>query len=515
MPATERERLYPCFYHIGPKVSTARCTCPRSQRFGLDWEAEACVELSRRKTIQQKQPPKRGALEEAGLPSARVLIVDDDILIRTRLEEELAERDFEVESATDGDAALARLRKSSYDAVLLDQLLPGTDGLDVLEQIRKTRDAPHVILLTAHGSIESAVEAMKRGAFDYLRKPYNIDDLEALLKRACEMRRLTHEVTMLRGALSRPSVPSLTCNSLQMKHLMRIIGKCAPTDSTVLIQGETGTGKELVAHEVYRRSLRSDKPFMPVNCGALQEQLLESELFGHEKGAFTGASGMRHGLFEVAGGGTLFLDEIGEMHPTTQVKLLRVLQSGEVRRVGGNRVTHVDVRVIASTNKDLADETKRGTFREDLFYRLSVLTVRVPPLRERMGELPHLIEYFLNQMSSRLGTPPKTVSDDARTVLMKHNWPGNVRELENIIELAVVLSDEPVIRVVDLPQHLLTPSQPSLRSEEALSLEQVETEHLLRILRRNDGNKRKTARELGIDTKTLYNKLKKLNVAST
>ena len=446
---------------------------------------------------------------------ARVLIVDDDILIRTRLEEELAERDFVVESVTDGEAALARLRESSYDAVLLDQLLPGADGLDVLGQIQKTRDAPHVILLTAHGSIESAVEAMKLGAFDYLKKPYNIDNMEALLRRACEMRRLTHEVTMLRGALSRPSVPSLTCNSLQMKRLMRIIEKCAPTDSTVLIQGETGTGKELVAHEIYRRSSRSDKPFMPVNCGALQEQLLESELFGHEKGSFTGSSGMRHGLFEVADGGTLFLDEIGEMHPSTQVKLLRVLQSGEVRRVGGNRVMHVDVRVIASTNKDLAHETKRGTFREDLFYRLSVLALRVPPLRERMEELPHLIDYFLKQASTRLGTPPKTVSDDALAVLTNHNWPGNVRELENIVQLAAVLSDEPVIRVVDLPQHLLTPSQPTPRGEDALSLEQVETEHLLRVLRRNGGNKRKTARDLGIDTKTLYNKLKKLNVAST
>ncbi len=447
--------------------------------------------------------------------TACVLVVDDDELIRALMQEKLPGCGFEVVTAASGPEALDRLREIPCDVVLLDQLMPGMNGIETLQAIRQLPDPPEVVFLTAFGSIETAVEAMKLGANDYLQKPCDMAALDMLLKRACEKHRLTHEVSALRGALGRRSLPPLTCHSPEMAELMRVIQKCAPTDSTVLIQGETGTGKELVANEIYRRSRRADKPFIPVNCGALQEQLLESELFGHEKGAFTGATTMRHGLFEVAEGGTIFLDEIGEMHPNTQVKLLRVLQSGEVRRVGGNRVTHVDVRVIASTNKDLSKETREGRFREDLFYRLSVLTLHVPPLRERKQEIPHLVEYFLEQSCARHRCAPKEVADDVLEVLMSHNWPGNVRELENIVELAVVLSDGPVIQVADLPPHLLSPNPGAARTGSALSLEEVETEHLLRVLRLNGGNKRKTARDLGIDTKTLYNKLRKLNLAGT
>jgi len=447
------------------------------------------------------------------LQKPRLLVVDDDILIRTKLEEELPERGFEVHAVETGALALEHLRHDICDVVLLDQRLPDIDGLEMIGTIRKLPDAPEVVVLTAHSTVETAVDAMKRGACDYLRKPYEIDELDATLRRACEVRRLSREVSLLRGALGRDSLPPLACHSPEMKGLLRTIQKCAPTDSTVLIQGETGTGKELVAREVYHRSRRRESPFIPVNCSTLHEQLLESELFGHEKGAFTGASETRYGLFEVAHGGTLFLDEIGEMHPDTQVKLLRVLQSGEVRRVGGNRVHHVDTRVIASTNKDLAREVEQGTFREDLFYRLSVLTIRVPPLRERKQEIPPLIDHFLEQACLRLGTGPKRLSEEALGVLMNHDWPGNVRELENIIELGVVLSDADVLHVADLPPHLLTPRTGKQAAGSPLSLEAVETEHLLRVLRRNDGNKRKTARELGIDTKTLYNKLKKLKLA--
>jgi len=433
------------------------------------------------------------------------------------MDKALTERGYRVDLAETGESALARLKQEPYDLILLDELLPGASGLDVLQSVRELPDPPEVVLLTAHGSVRSAVEAIKLGAFDYIQKPYDIEQLDALLRRAIEMRRLSREVSMLRGALSPRSIPPLTVHSPQMQEVLRIIKKCAPTDSTVLIQGETGTGKELVANEIYQRSRRKDKPFIPVNCGALQEQLLESELFGHEKGSFTGAVAARHGLFDVTDGGTIFLDEIGEMHPNTQVKLLRVLQSGEVRRVGGNRVAHVDVRVIASTNKDLAKETQRGAFREDLFYRLSVLTIRVPPLRERKEEIPGLVACFLAQACARLRIEPaKQLPEETLAVLLRHDWPGNVRELENIIELAVVLSDGPVIRPSDLPPHLLAPIPAAISGSpdaSSLSLEQVEMQHVLHVLQTNAGNKRKTARDLGIDTKTLYNKLRKLNIA--
>ncbi|MFO7897440.1 MAG: sigma-54 dependent transcriptional regulator [Planctomycetota bacterium] len=441
----------------------------------------------------------------------RVLVVDDDVLIRSLMEEELPDRGFDVETVESGSAALDRVQKDTYDVVLLDQLMPGLSGIDVLKEVRQAAEPPEVVFLTADESVEPAVEAMKNGACDYIQKPCEIDELEVLLKQAAHTHQLNREVSALRGAFNREQGRRLSVHSPQMKELMRIVKKCAPTDSTVLIQGETGTGKELVAGEICRRSLRHDKPFIPVNCAALHEQLLESELFGHEKGAFTSANAMRHGLFEVADGGTIFLDEIGEMDPKTQVKLLRVLQSGEVRRVGSNRVRHVDARVIASTNKDLAREAQEGRFREDLFYRLSVLTVRVPPLRERTDEIPPLIDFFLAEAAARQRAEPKELADDAREVLLNHDWPGNVRELENVVELAVVLSDRPVIEASDLPPHLITSSRSRARSGAPLSLEQVEMEHLLRVLKMNGGNKRKTARDLGIDAKTLYNKLKKIN----
>ena len=441
----------------------------------------------------------------------RLLIVDDDILIREKLLNDLPGLGFSVDAVKNGPEALQQLRRDTYDVVLLDQRLrPGPNGLEVLQQIRELPDPPEVVFLTAHGSIAAAVQAIRLGAQDYVEKPYDLDRLDMALKRACEIRRLSHEVTLLRGALGRNNVPPLTANSPEMQKVMRLIEKIAPTNSIVLIQGETGTGKELVANEIYQRSSRRNELFMPVNCGALQEQLLESELFGHERGAFTGANEMRHGLFEVADGGTIFLDEIGEMHPNTQVKLLRVLQSGEVRRVGGNQVLHVNVRVIASTNKDLAAATDKGAFREDLFYRLSVLTLTVPPLRDRKDEIPHLVDHFLANGAARLGVEKKEVSDEALGVLLAHDWPGNVRELENIIELAVVLSEAQTIEAADLPHHLQVSAHIIPDVNAPLSLEHVEMQHLLRVLRRNDGNKRKTARDLGIDTKTLYNKLKKL-----
>jgi DNA-binding NtrC family response regulator len=442
--------------------------------------------------------------------SARVLIVDDDILIRSLMEEALPPRGFSVETSESGSAAVDRLKAEPFDVVLLDQFLPGLSGIEVFRKIRELPDPPQVVFFTGHGSVESAVEAIKEGAYDYIEKPCKIEEIEIILKRACEMNALTQEVSRLRRVVSRPSLPSLTAHSPEMQEVVRVISKCAPTDSTVLIQGETGTGKELVANEIYRRSLRADKPMLPLNCGTLQEQLLESELFGHEKGAFTGAANVRPGLFEVADGGTIFLDEIGEMQPNTQVKLLRVLQSGEVRRVGGNRVRHVNTRVIASTNKDLRRAVADGSFREDLYYRLSVLTLHVPPLRERKQEIPYLVAYFLDQASARRGGDRIEFSEEAMNVLLKHDWPGNVRELGNVIELAVVLAEEPVIRATDLPPHLMTVRTDGGNGSGTMTLEEVEMNHLIRVLNVNDGNKRKTARELGIDTKTLYNKLKKI-----
>ncbi len=441
---------------------------------------------------------------------ARVLIVDDEVLIRSYMEEKLPGLGFEVQTVDNGRDAIRMAEKNGYDVILLDQLMPGMSGLDVLKEVRRLPEPPEVVFLTGDDSVAPAVEAMKSGACDYVQKPCELDELEVLLKHAVQTHRLRQEVSGLRGAFSRQQGRTLTVNSAPMKELIRVIRKYALTDSTVLIQGETGTGKELVAQEIFRSSPRHDQPFIPVNCGALQEQLLESELFGHEKGSFTSANTARHGLFEVADGGTIFLDEIGEMNPQTQVKLLRVLQSGEVRRVGSNRVRHVDARVIASTNKDLARQVREGKFREDLFYRLSVLTIQVPPLRERKAEIPHLIESFLDEAAARQRSEPKELAPEAREILMEHDWPGNVRELENAIELAVVLSEKPVIEPADLAPRMAAPKTAHSPGGAPLSLEEVEAEHLLRVLKLNGGNKRKTARDLGIDAKTLYNKLRKI-----
>ncbi len=441
---------------------------------------------------------------------ARVLVVDDEVLIRSYMEEKLPDRGIDVDTVDNGRDAIRLAEKNGYDVILLDQLMPGMSGLEVLKEVRRLPEPPEVVFLTGDDSVAPAVEAMKSGACDYIQKPCELDELEVLLKHAAQTHKLKGEVSGLRGAFSRQQGRTLTVNSAPMKELIRVVRKYAHTDSTVLIQGETGTGKELVAQEIFRSSPRHDHPFIPVNCGALQEQLLESELFGHEKGSFTSANTARHGLFEVADGGTIFLDEIGEMNPQTQVKLLRVLQSGEVRRVGSNRVRHVDARVIASTNKDLARQVREGKFREDLFYRLSVLTIQVPPLRERKSEIPHLIESFLAEAAVRQRSQPKELAPEAREILMEHDWPGNVRELENAIELAVVLSEKPVIEPADLAPRMAAPKTVHSPGGAPLSLEEVEAEHLVRVLKLNGGNKRKTARDLGIDAKTLYNKLGKI-----
>jgi DNA-binding NtrC family response regulator len=440
----------------------------------------------------------------------RVLAVDDEEPFRRLLKNELTRKGFSVDVAVDAGAALASLRHNVYDVILIDIVMPGTDGISLMKKLNQDPASPVIIVLTGRATVETAVEAMKHGAYDYLSKPYKLDELVIIVNRAYEYGRLRIKNQQFQQELIRKESPvDFVGRSKTIGDILALIRKIAPTDSTVFIQGESGTGKELVANTLWHYSRRSASPIIALNCSTLSENLMESELFGHEKGAFTSAYQTKYGIVEVADKGTLFLDEIGEMPVGLQAKLLRFLDSGEFRRVGSNKSLTVDVRVIAATNKDLTGLIKTGAFRQDLYYRLNVINISIPPLRERREDIPDLSHYFLKKYSQRLSKPIHGFTAEASASLNTYPWPGNVRELENIIERAVILCDAGKIG----PEDLSIPVA-SLRREQSPnpSLDEMEREYILKVLKETSGNQSRASQILGIDRKTLYLKLKKYGI---
>jgi DNA-binding NtrC family response regulator len=441
----------------------------------------------------------------------RLLIVDDDGAMRQMLESLFREQGFTTEVADSVDAALERVRETEIDVVLSDIKMPGRSGIELVGELRRLRPETPLVLMTAFGSIDSAVEAMRAGAFDYITKPFEPEAVLFSIERALERRALEEENRELRRALDRTtSLGDLIGRSPAMRDIVALIRKVANSRSSVLITGESGTGKEVVARTIHFASPRAARPFIPINCTAIPEGLLESELFGHVRGAFTGAHTTKRGLFEKANGGTLFLDEIGDMGPGLQSKLLRVLQDREIRAVGGMQSVKVDVRIVAATNKDLAQEIEAGRFREDLFYRLNVIPIHIPPLRERPEDIPALVEAFLRRHDE---SGRRSVSQAALEKLMACPWRGNARELENAIERALALSDADVVEVDALPLGGASEGNAAASSDESflmdaakrhLSLRDLEERYIDEVLRATGGNKVQAARILGIDRKTLY-----------
>jgi DNA-binding NtrC family response regulator len=451
-------------------------------------------------------------------PAASLLLVDDDETFRQVLARELARLGYDVATAGSGEAALASIASREPDVVLLDLRLPGRDGLEVLEAIRATSPGTDVIMLTGHGSLDTAIQSIRAGAFDYVAKPCPLDELEVRIQRALERQSLRRRASLLERGLTPPDVAgSFVGESSEFHRLAELVARVAPSDSNVLITGETGSGKEMVAKLIHARSPRRSRPFVVVECAALQESLLQSELFGHERGAFTGADRAKPGLFEVAHGGTIFLDEIGEVSLATQVQLLRVLDTSSFRHVGGTAEIRVDVRVLAATNRQLPALVRQGLFREDLFYRLSTITVEVPPLRRRPGDIARLAGHFVRVLNDRYGSS-KRLSPRALEVLERHDWPGNVRELLHAIEAAIVVCDGDEVRPEHLPRALASPAasaDPPAAAEAALpTLEQMEREHIARALRVSDGHRGRAARMLGISERNLYRKLREYGLDS-
>ena len=443
-------------------------------------------------------------------PGASVLLVDDDRAFRTAMSRELERLGFRVAVAGDGGDALRCLAEAQPEVVLLDLRLPDMGGLEVLKLIRERSPAADVIMLTGHGTIDTAIEAIRAGAFDYVAKPCPLDELEVRIQRALERQSLRRRASLLERGLTPPDVGrGFVGDSPEFRALLQLIERVAPADSTVLVTGETGAGKEMVAKLIHARGARKDRPFVTVECAALQEGLLQSELFGHERGAFTGADRAKPGLFEVAHGGTIFLDEIGEISQSTQVKLLRVLDSSTFRHVGGTAEIHVDVRVIAATHRDLQAMVRQGLFREDLFYRLATITVRVPPLRERRSDVAVLARHFVDVLDERFGFD-KRLGAQALAALERHDWPGNVRELLHVVEAALVVCEGSEIRPEHLPR-TLGAAPAAVGGEDGSgwkSLEQLERAHIDATLRKTGGHRGRAAALLGISERNLYRKLR-------
>ncbi len=446
-------------------------------------------------------------------PKASLLVVDDDETFRGVLSGELELRGFEVAGAGSGEEAIRQVARSVPDVVLLDLQLPDCSGLEVLQRVRQASPTSEVIILTGHGSIDTAIESIRSGAFDYVAKPCPLDELEVRVQRALERQALRRRATILERGLT-PSDPGgrFIGESPTFLEVVTLIERVAPTDSTILITGETGTGKEMAAKLIHARSQRSHRPFVVVECAALQESLLQSELFGHERGAFTGADRAKPGLFEVANGGTIFLDEIGEVGAAGQVNLLRVLDTSRFRHVGGTNEVHVDVRVIAATNRDLGAMVRQKMFREDLYYRLRTITIAIPPLRERGGDVDLLATHFVEVVNERYGFA-KRLGDDALADLRDHDWPGNVRELLHAIEAALVVCEGEEVRASHLPAALKrktapTEPVPSDSRGRCPTLAELERSHIERVLRASGGHRGQAARALGISERNLYRKLK-------
>jgi DNA-binding NtrC family response regulator len=436
----------------------------------------------------------------------RLLVVDDDDTFRLVLAGEFRHRGYEVVAAGSGAEAIRVAATSEPQVVLLDLKLPDMDGLEVLARLRERSPDAEVIMLSGHGTIATAIEAIRKGAFDFASKPCPVDELEIRMQRAVEHQRLRERTTLLERGLTPSALDgAFIGRSPAFQEVIRLVERVAPTDSTVLILGETGAGKEVIAKRIHARSRRATRPFVVVECAALQENLLQSELFGHERGAFTGADRAKPGLFEVAEGGTIFLDEIGEVNQATQVKLLRVLDTGSFRRVGSTAELKADVRILAATNRDTATLVKQGLFREDFYYRLSTITVRVPPLRDRREDIDELVAHHVAQFNERFGVT-RRLGAAAMEVLRRHAWPGNVRELCHVIESAMIVGDGPEI----LPEHLAVGgrgTEAAPRADTLLSLREAERAHIERVLDATGGRRREAAQILGISERNLYRKL--------
>jgi DNA-binding NtrC family response regulator len=443
-----------------------------------------------------------------------VLVVDDESGILDTLRILLRNEGFEVATAQGGKAGLEQIRSGTHDIILSDVRMPQVSGLDILSAAREQDPMTPVILMTAQASLQSAISAVNSGAFYYIQKPFSNDELVAILRRACEYRAVKVENTQLKQEIRRrektTSIARPIGKSKRFLDVLKLAEHVAPTDSTVLIQGESGTGKEVIARYLHNLSVRNDGPFMSINCGALPENLLESELFGHVKGSFTGAVRDKQGLFAAARGGSFFLDEVGEMPASLQVKLLRVLQEREAIPVGATEAIPVDVRIIAATNRDLEEEIRRGNFRSDLFYRLNVIAVNLPPLRERRDDLILLIEALLQNLAIETGTEPKALAAEALDAVMVYEWPGNVRELENALEHAQVLTRGALIEAASLPERITKRRKEPLVAERSYrnpTLEVIERAYIMWVLQAEGGNKTRAAEVLGIDPSTLYRKL--------
>lgn len=434
-----------------------------------------------------------------------ILVIDDEENIRNGLAANFEMEDYSVKTASNGKDGIALIDKGDIDLVITDLRMDGISGEEVVRHIATETPGIPVIVLTGHGSIDSAVKAMRDGAYDFLTKPLNLDQLNMIVKRALESRELSLRHKMLKKEVEDNHNKIMIGNSLQMKKLYELIKKVAPSKASVLVTGETGVGKELVAREIHNNSPRRDKEMIVVNCSALSESLLESELFGHEKGAFTGADYLKKGRFELAHQSTIFLDEIGEINASTQVKLLRVLQEKKFERVGGQETIEVDVRVIAATNRNLEEEVKAGRFREDLYYRLDVVHLEIPPLRERKEDIPELIDYFMKKYSEN---GKLEIEQKAKIAMFKYDWPGNIRQLEHCVESASVLCSDNIIREENLPPEIVKAAgKTDISIPLGIPLEEAEKIIIEQNLAANKGNKSKTAEILGIERKTLTNKL--------
>ncbi|MFA6450653.1 MAG: sigma-54 dependent transcriptional regulator [bacterium] len=449
---------------------------------------------------------------------AKILFVDDDESLREVTAYHLKSDGYEVITAGDGNEAFARCEESTPDIIISDLSMPGMDGLQLLQKIKGISETAVFIMVTAHGSVESAVRAMKLGAYDYIEKPFKSDVLKAVVKRALRVLNLENENRNLRQVASEKfRFGNLIGTSEKMVEVIRSASQVAPLDSTVFILGESGTGKELLAKAIHVNSRRKDGPFVAINMGAISESLVDSELFGHEKGSFTGAAARHAGAFERASGGTLFLDEIADMRTDHQVRLLRVLQEREIQRVGGDRSIPIDVRVITATHRDIEALVKEGEFRDDLYYRLCVVPIKLPPLRERREDIPLLTAHFINKYRKEAGIHNLRVTDEAVEAFMKYRWPGNVRELENVVHRCIATSSSDEIRLADLPENVRRADNSTGKllidlPDEGIVLEDLEKEIIIRSLEKNDYNQSRTARYLGITRNTLLYRMEKFGL---
>jgi DNA-binding NtrC family response regulator len=447
----------------------------------------------------------------------RVLLAEDERNLSRILETQLRKKGFDVVVAYDGRAAVEEIKAQEFDVALVDLVMPELDGIGVLREAIELDAPPEIVIVTGNGTVETAIAAMRLGAYDYVTKPCRVAELEILVRRAYEKRQLAQDNIRLQTRLSRrEEFPEIVTASAGMEQVLELARKVAGSESAVLITGESGTGKELVARAIHRLSSRIDGPLTDINCAAIQENLLESELFGHERGAFTGAMTRKLGLFELADGGTLFMDEIAELAPRLQSKLLRALENGEFFRVGGTQKVSTDIRLLAATNRDLEHEVANGGFREDLFYRINTLTVHIPPLRERPEDIPVLAQHFLKQHATA-NTP--ALSDETLEAMLHYSWPGNVRELRNVMERLAILRAGEEIRPNDLPRDLTTGGKADGSSGslvgQPISLEEIERAHIQAILQRENWHQGRTADTLGISAKTLYRKIRTYGLERT